>query len=79
MAVGTALTVAQVNPIKLLVWSAVVNGLLAPPLVAIILAVCNNRSVMGTHRNSPGLNILGGIAGAIITAAGVALVWSWVA
>jgi len=79
MAVGTALTVAQVNPIKLLVWSAVVNGLLAPPLVAIILVVCNNPMVMGSHRNRIPLNLLGGLAGVLMTAAAAALIWSWIA
>jgi NRAMP (natural resistance-associated macrophage protein)-like metal ion transporter len=79
MFVGTALSIAGANAIKLLIWSAVINGLLAPPLISIILVVCNNRSVMGSHCNGRGLNLLGAIAGASMTAAAAALVWSWVA
>lgn len=77
MAVGTTLSVAHAKPIQLLIWAAVINGLLAPPLILLILAVTNNPAVMGGHRNSRGLNVLGGIAGVLMTVAGVALVWSW--
>ncbi|HXD49251.1 MAG TPA: Nramp family divalent metal transporter [Gemmatimonadaceae bacterium] len=74
---GMALNFAHVNAIRLLIWSAVINGLLAPPLIAIILVVCNNPRIMGAHRNGRALNILGGLAAALMTAAGGALVWSW--
>jgi Mn2+/Fe2+ NRAMP family transporter len=74
---GLALNFAHVNAIRLLIWSAVINGLLAPPLIAIILVVCNNPRIMGAHRNGRALNILGGLAAALMTAAGGALVWSW--
>ncbi len=77
MMAGMALSLAHVNAIRLLIWSAVINGLLAPPLIAIILMVCNNRRVMGDYRNSRTLNLLGGIATALMTVAGGALVWSW--
>jgi Mn2+/Fe2+ NRAMP family transporter len=71
------LNFAHVNAIKLLIGSAVINGLLAPPLIAIVLIVCNNERVMGTHRNKRTLNILG-IAGlALMTVAAVSLVVSW--
>jgi len=79
MFVGTALSIAGANAIKLLIWSAVINGLLAPPLVLIILVVCNNRRVMGSHCNGRGLNVLGTVAGALMAAASVALTWSWLA
>jgi len=52
-----------------------------PPIeitgTALVLVVCNNEQVMGTHRNKRTLNILG-IAGlALMTLAAVALVVSW--
>jgi Mn2+/Fe2+ NRAMP family transporter len=77
MVVGMFLNFAQVNPIKLLIWSAVINGLLAPPLIAIVLVVCNNKKVMGEHRNGRGLNLLGGFAVALMMVAAVGLVVSW--
>ncbi|GAC1478104.1 MAG: Nramp family divalent metal transporter [Gemmatimonadaceae bacterium] len=78
MLVGMALNFAHVDAIKLLVWSAVVNGILAPPLIIIILVVCNNPGVMGEHRNGWKLNTLGGLAALLMSGAAVALVWSWV-
>jgi NRAMP (natural resistance-associated macrophage protein)-like metal ion transporter len=77
MLLGMALNFLHVNAIKLLIWSAVINGLLAPPLIGIILIVCNNPTVMGKHRNGPVLNILGGLAGLFMTGAAAALVVSW--
>ncbi|HEX7977957.1 MAG TPA: divalent metal cation transporter [Gemmatimonadaceae bacterium] len=77
MFVGMLLDLAHVNAIRLLIWSAVINGLLAPPLIAIILVVCNNARVMGTHRNGAWLNVLGGAALVLMTGAAVALVASW--
>ena len=77
MIVGMILNFARVNAIKLLIAAAVINGLLAPPLIAIILIVCNNRSIMGPHRNGRTLNVLGGLAAVLMTGAAAALVWSW--
>lgn len=77
MLVGMALNFAHVNAIKLLVASAIFNGLLAPPLIVIILVVCNNKAVMGAYRNGRMLNVLGGITAVVMTGAAVALVVSW--
>ena len=77
MLVGMVLNFAHVNAIRLLIWSAIINGLLAPPLIAIILVVCNNERVMGCHKNGIGLNLLGGAAAVLMTGAAVALVVSW--
>jgi len=78
MLVGMGLNFAHVDAIRMLIWSAVINGLLAPPLIAIILVVCNNARVMGPHRNSRLMNALGGLATLLMTGAAVALVASWV-
>ena len=77
MIVGMMLNFAHVNAIKLLIGSAVINGLLAPPLIAIVLVVCNNDKIMGMHRNRRTLNILGGLGVGMMTIAAVALVVSW--
>ena len=77
MLVGMLLNFFHVNAIKLLIGSAVINGLLAPPLIAIVLVVCNNEKVMGMHKNKRTLNLLGGFGVAMMTAAAVALVFSF--
>ena len=75
--VGAVLNLAHIDAMRMLFWSAVLNGLLAPPLIIIILVVCNNREVMGSYRNSVTLNILGGGAALLMSLAAVALVISW--
>ena len=77
MVVGMFLNFLHVDAIKLLIGSAVINGLMAPPLIAIVLIVCNNQRVMGPHRNTRALNVLGGFAVLIMTLAAGALVVSW--
>jgi NRAMP (natural resistance-associated macrophage protein)-like metal ion transporter len=77
MVIGMALNFAHVNAIRLLIWSAVINGLLAPPLIVIILVVCNNERVMGRYRNGARLNLLGGAAAVAMVGAAVALIASW--
>ena len=74
MVIGMALNFAHLDAIKMLFWAAVLNGLLAPPLIIIILVICNNREVMGAHSNGKPLNILGGLAAVLMSAAVIALV-----
>jgi len=76
MFAGMALSFAHVNAIRLLIWSAVINGLLAPPLILIILVVCNNEKVMGAHRNGRGLNMLGALSALLMSGAAIALIVS---
>jgi len=77
MVMGTVLALTRLNAMKLLVWSAVMNGVLAPPLIVIILMVCNNEKIMGRYRNGMLLNVLGWAAAVLMGAAAVAMVVSF--
>jgi NRAMP (natural resistance-associated macrophage protein)-like metal ion transporter len=77
MLIGMAMNFAHFNAVRLLFWTAVINGLLAPPLIIILLFVCNNPKVMGDHRNGWKLNLFGILAAVLMTFAGAALVFSW--
>jgi NRAMP (natural resistance-associated macrophage protein)-like metal ion transporter len=77
MLIGVALSFSPIDPIRLLLWSAVINGILAPPLIIIVLIICNNPKVMGSFRNGPTLNVFGSIAAAIMTGSALALIASW--
>lgn len=77
MLAGMLLDYAGINAIRMLFWSDVLNGILAPPLIVIILFVCNNRRVMGEHTNGKLLNMLGIIAAVVMSAAAIALLISW--
>jgi NRAMP (natural resistance-associated macrophage protein)-like metal ion transporter len=77
MLIGVALSFSPIDPIRLLLWSAVINGILAPPLIIILLVICNNHKVMGSFRNGRTLNAFGGIAALIMSGSALALIASW--
>src|SRR5262249_53732607 len=53
--------VNSISPVKALLYSAVINGVFAPPLIVILLLVCNNRKIFGNRCNGRLSNILGWI------------------
>jgi Mn2+/Fe2+ NRAMP family transporter len=72
------LDVFDTNPIRMLFLSAVLNGVLAPPLLLLVMLVGNNRAIMGARTNGPWLNALGWGATLLMTAAAVAFfLTSW--
>jgi Mn2+/Fe2+ NRAMP family transporter len=73
MVVGLALDFAGLNAVKMLFWSAVVNGVLAPPLVVLVVLLTSDKKVMGTRANSRGAKVLGWICAAVMSAAAFAL------
>ena len=72
--IGMVITALQRNPVHVLFLSAIVNGLLAPPLLALVMLVGGDRRIMGEHVNGPWLTALGWLATAVMTAAAVAFV-----
>jgi NRAMP (natural resistance-associated macrophage protein)-like metal ion transporter len=70
---GIALTYARFDAIRLLFTAAVINGVLAPPLILIVLLLTSDRSVMGDSTNSRPLAVLGWIAFAVMVAAALGL------
>jgi NRAMP (natural resistance-associated macrophage protein)-like metal ion transporter len=69
MALGFALNYVGLNAVKMLFWSAVINGLLAPPLILLVILLTSSRKVMGKHVNSPVLRYLGWATFLVMTAA----------
>ena len=74
---GLALDYAGFNAVSMLFWSAVLNGVLAPPLVVIVLMLTSNRAIMGARSNPRWLAALGWITVAVMTAASVAMFATW--
>lgn len=66
-----------INPMDALLWTAVINGFLAPPLLVIIMLIANNPAVMGKRVNGLGVNILGWATTAVMFAAAISLVLTW--
>ena len=74
---GMLINFTGINPINALFWTAVIHGLLAPPLLIIIMLVSNNREVMGERINGKLLNTLGWAAAAVMVAAAVGMFLTW--
>jgi Mn2+/Fe2+ NRAMP family transporter len=70
---GTAFSLLHVNPIKLLVFVAVINGVIAAPLLAVVLIIANSRSLMGRYVNGPVANLLGWFTFVLMAVASIAL------
>jgi len=69
--IGLALDYFGLNAVRMLFWAAVVNGLLAPPLIILIVLLTSDYRVMGARVNPPVLRWLGWITAAVMVAAGV--------
>jgi Mn2+/Fe2+ NRAMP family transporter len=67
------LNYAGLDAIKLLFTAAVINGVLAPPLILILILLTSDRAVMGTAVNSRTMAILGWLAFAVMAAAALGL------
>jgi len=77
LALGLVLDYAGFNAVSMLFWSAVLNGVLAPPLIVIVLLLTTNRKVMRTRTNPRWLSVLGWITVAVMTAASAAMFATW--
>ncbi len=75
LVLGLSLNYVGISPIKALIYTAILYGLTAPVLIAIILHICNNKKVMGKFTNSTRSNILGFSALIIMTVAAGALLY----
>jgi NRAMP (natural resistance-associated macrophage protein)-like metal ion transporter len=75
--VGMLINFLGINPIDALFITAVINGFVAPPLLVLIMLVANNRRIMGDRVNGVGLNIVGWLATAAMSAAAIALALTW--
>ncbi len=73
--VGLALDYAGLNAVKMLFWSAVVNGVLAPPLVILVVLLTSDPTVMGEHVNPPLLKYVGALCAAVMSLAAIALLF----
>jgi Mn2+/Fe2+ NRAMP family transporter len=67
--IGMAINFTSISAVKALYLSAVINGLLAPPLLALILRICNDSKIMGEHINGRLLNSCGWATMLVMTVA----------
>lgn len=72
---GLSLNYIGISPIDALIYTAILYGVTAPVLIAIILHISNNKAIMGRFTNSKTSNFLGFAALVIMTAASVVLLY----
>jgi NRAMP (natural resistance-associated macrophage protein)-like metal ion transporter len=70
---GILLNTAGFNAIRMLFTSAVINGILAPPLILIVVLLTGDPKVMGNAVNSRTMAVFGWIAVVVMAAAAVGL------
>jgi Mn2+/Fe2+ NRAMP family transporter len=75
--VGMLVNFIGVNVIQALYWTAILNGLLAPPLLVLITVVAKNPAVMGDQRISRPLHLACWVTTGVMTLAAIALIATW--
>lgn len=74
--VGLLINFTPVKPFQVLYYTAVLNGIIAPPLIFMILIVSNNQKIMGKYTNTLSLNFMGITIGLFMFVASVLLILS---
>jgi NRAMP (natural resistance-associated macrophage protein)-like metal ion transporter len=73
MIIGLILNYAGFNAVKMLFWAAVLNGVLAPPLIVLVVLLTSNKKIMGQRANPPVLKWLGWATAVIMAVAAIAM------
>lgn len=76
MLVGLGVNLLHIDPIKMLLYSAVANGLVAPVILILIVIISSNKKVMGEWKNHPLVSAIGYITIGLMVAAGAATIGS---
>ena len=75
MVLGLGIDYSGLDPIKALYWSAVLNGVIAVPMMIAMMYVASHRGKMGEFRIGPVLGGLGWISTAVMAAATIAMIY----
>jgi Mn2+/Fe2+ NRAMP family transporter len=72
---GLGVEWSPLDPIKALYWSAVLNGLVAVPMMAALMIVAGSKKKMGEFRAGWVLGGLGWLSTAVMAAAAIAMIY----
>ena len=75
--VGIAINFTDLDPIKALFWSAVLNGVVAVPLMVVIMIMARQRRIMGSFIVPRPLSAMGWLSTAVMAAAVIAMFATW--
>jgi NRAMP (natural resistance-associated macrophage protein)-like metal ion transporter len=74
--IGLALGFTSLDPIKMLIWSAVLNGIVAVPIMVAMMLIVSSTKIMQRFRAKPWLIVLGWLGTAVMAIAVLALLWT---
>ena len=72
--VGAGLNFTPIDPIKALFWSAVINGVVAVPIMALMMLMGSRAQIMGQFTLPSGLKIVGWAATGVMAIAAVGMI-----
>ncbi len=73
---GLLINFSPIKPFDLLYYTAILNGVCAPPLLILIMIITNNKKIMGEHTNGMFSNVLGWTITGLMTLASIGLLIS---
>ena len=76
--VGLWINFADVDPIKALIYAAVINGIIAVPLLVAIIKIGSDTKILGTRTNSKISNIAGWITVGIMGFSVIVMFLTWI-
>ena len=71
--VGLLVNVLPIPPFKLLYYTAILNGIISPPLLFLVVQISSNREIMGPYANPPFIKLAGWALFSFMTVALIAL------
>jgi len=74
--IGLIINFTNIPPFKILYYTAILNGLVAPPLMVMIMLISNNKKILGDYTNKKYSNIFGWSITGIMGLCAIALVTS---
>lgn len=77
IALAVAFTALGVNPVRMLIWSQILNGLVVPFLILAVLLIVNDRKLMGVYVNSWRSNFVAILTIFVIVVANSLMIWGW--
>ncbi|MBV9510573.1 MAG: divalent metal cation transporter, partial [Caulobacteraceae bacterium] len=72
--VGALMNFTPIDPIKALFWSAVINGVVAVPIMAMMMHLSSHRAAMGDFKLHAGLKTVGWLATGVMGAAAIGMI-----
>ena len=74
---GLGLNFTSMDPIRALFWSAVINGVVAVPIMVVMMLMATNSKVMGDFTLPAGLKLMGWLATTVMALAAIGLFATW--